>query len=92
MCPISHRNRFAPLNTHARRLCPRVSRERRSLWLGHAVKEGSQTTEHYEGLDFEILEEVAPATDFVIGELRKLTAKPLFAVDVRLRSEELLRI
>jgi hypothetical protein len=37
--------------TKVRRLCPFVTRERRSLWLGHSVAEGSTTTDHYEAFD-----------------------------------------
>jgi integrase len=78
--------------THVRKMCPLVSRERRSLWLGHTVKEGSLTTEHYEAFDVDVLDEVALATDFVIGELQKLTTTRLFSVEVPLTKAELRRI
>ena len=80
------------MSTHVRKLCPGVSREFRSGWLGHTVREGSATTEHYEGLPFDILEDVALATDFVISELQKLTDTRLFAIEVRLNRDELRKI
>jgi integrase len=78
--------------TMVRKLCPLVTRERRSMWLGHVVEEGSATTEHYEGFAVEALEEVAIATDFVISELQKLTKTKLFAIEIRLKAAELRRI
>ena len=38
-------------------------------------------TEHDEAFDVDVLEDVALATDFVLTELQKLTATPLFAVE-----------
>ena len=57
--------------TTVRRLCRNVSREQRSLWMGHVVKEGSRTTDNYEAFDPEYLKDVADATDFVMDELQK---------------------
>lgn len=82
--------RFMP--TMVRRLCPLVPRERRSMWLGHAVAEGSRTTDHYEGFDPEALRDVALATDFVISELAKLCSTPLLAIESLLKPAELRRI
>jgi hypothetical protein len=86
---------YAPrrfMATTVKRLCPLVTRERRSLWLGHAVDEGSRTTDHYEAFDAEVLRDVALATDFVMSELQKLTSTPLFAVESLLNRAELRRI
>ncbi|AMJ61701.1 hypothetical protein [Bosea sp. PAMC 26642] len=54
-----------------------------TLWLGHTVREGSLTTEHYEAFDVDVLDEVALATDFVIVELQKLTTTRQFPVEVQ---------
>lgn len=89
---LTQRSFRAFMATHVRKLCPQVSRERRSLWLGHTVKEGSLTTEHYEAFDVDVLEDVAIATDFVISELQKLTSMQLFAVEVQLSTAEIRRI
>jgi hypothetical protein len=89
---LTQRSIRAFMATHVRKMCPLVSRERRSLWLGHTVNEGSLTTEHYEAFDVDVLEDVALATDFVLTELQKLTAKPLFAVEMRLNGGEIRRL
>jgi integrase len=65
--------RFSPgsfrhfMATSVRRLCRRVSREQRSRWLGHVVREGSRTTDWSEAYDPEYLADVALATDFVVS-------------------------
>lgn len=65
--------------TMVRRIEPPVSREQRSIWLGHAAPEGSKTTAWYESMDPEFLAEAARATDQVIAELQKHTRKTILA-------------
>ena len=89
---LTQRTFRAFMATHVRKMCPAVSRERRSLWLGHTVKEGSLTTDAYEAFDVDVLDEVALATDFVIGELQKLATTRLVSVDVPLTKEDLRKI
>jgi hypothetical protein len=77
--------------TTIRRLCPLVAREKRSHWLGHSVA-GSRTTDHYEGFDPEILEDVALGTDFILSELQKMCMTRVLAVEIQLKPEELRQI
>jgi len=53
----------------------RVTREQRSIWLGHTVKEGSTTTEWYETYDPDFLSEAKEATDMIMRELDRLMSK-----------------
>lgn len=78
--------------TTVRRACRGVTREQRSLWMGHAVKEGSQTTDNYEAFDPEYLADVALATDYVMQQLQSYCRRPLFAIELRLNRNELARI
>jgi hypothetical protein len=78
--------------TMVKRLCRGVTREQRSLWMGHAVKEGSRTTDNYEAFDPEYLADVALATDFVMQQLQTKCSRRLFAIEVRLNRNELARI
>lgn len=86
MTPRSFR-RFMP--TMVKRMCGLIPRERRSMWLGHSIDEGSKTTDHYEAFDPEALRSVALATDFVMLELQKLCATRLFAIEPLLKSADL---
>ena len=52
-----------------------VSREQRSLWLGHRVKDGSDTTAWYETFDPDFLAEAREATDLIIRSLDRLLKK-----------------
>jgi hypothetical protein len=52
-----------------------VSREQRSLWLGHTIKEGSDTTSWYETYDPDYLSEAREATDLIMRELDRLMRK-----------------
>ncbi len=78
--------------TTVRRLCRHVSREQRSLWLGHTVKEGSRTTDNYEAYDPDYLQDVSLATDFVMQELQRYAKRRLVSIDDRLTKRELARI
>jgi hypothetical protein len=78
--------------TMVKRLCRGVTREQRSIWLGHVVKEGSRTTDNYEADDPEFLADVALATDFVMQQLQAKCSRRLFAIEVRLNQKELARI
>jgi integrase len=89
---LTQRTIRAFMATHVRKMCPLLSRELRSLWLGHTVKEGSTTTEHYEAFDVDVVADVALATEFVISELQKLTATKLFAIEVQLNADDLRRL
>lgn len=80
------------MSTMVRRMARNVTREQRSLWMGHVVKEGSHTTSNYEPDDPEFLADVALATDFVMQQLQIKCRRPLFAIDVRLTKKELFRI
>lgn len=80
------------MSTMVRKLCPATSREQRSLWLGHVVKEGSRTTDHYEISDPEYLSDIALATDHVLQRLRSLCKEAPFAIEVLLNRSDLRRI
>lgn len=67
------------IGTHMRRASVPVSREQRSLWLGHAVKEGSRTTDWYEKFDPDYLEGPMRATEEIILKLQKHTTRSLLA-------------
>lgn len=69
--------------TNMRRASFPVSKEQRSKWLGHAVKEGSKTTDWYETFDPDYLEQPMRATDEILRKLQKHTRKRLFAPTVR---------
>lgn len=80
------------MTTMVKRYCRGVTREQRSLWLGHAVREGSRTTDNYEAFDPEYLADVALATDFVMQQVQAKCSRKLFAIEVRLNQNELARI
>jgi hypothetical protein len=80
------------MSTMVRRLCKGVTREQRSIFMGHVVREGSQTTGNYEAEDPEFLADVALATDYVMQQLQAKCRRPLFAIEVRLNRKELARI
>ncbi len=67
----------------------RVSREQRSLWLAHVVRDGSRTTDNYEGTDPMALADVALATDCIISLLAERCRRPLFAIEARLNRADL---
>lgn len=69
--------------TNMRRVSFPVSKEQRSLWLGHTVKEGSKTTDWYEKFDPDYLEQPMRATEEIIRKLQKHTKRKLFAPTVR---------
>ncbi len=69
-----------------------VPRELRSRWLGHVVRDGSRTTDSYEGDDPHELADVALATDTVIALVAEHTARPLFAIEPRLNRASLKEI
>jgi hypothetical protein len=75
-----------------KKMFTRVSKEHRSLYLGHVVKEGSRTTDFYESDDPVAIEDVALATDCIITLLAEKVSRPLFAIDVRLTKAELTAI
>jgi hypothetical protein len=62
-----------------KKLFRNVSRENRSLWLGHVVRDGSRTTSHYESDDPQALADVALATDCVIALIEERCQSRLFA-------------
>ncbi len=78
--------------TTIRRTCRGVSREQRSIWMGHAVREGSRTTDNYEAFDPEYLADVALAIDFVMQQLQTHCQRRLFSIEVRLNQRDLARI
>lgn len=78
--------------TTIRRLCRQVSREQRSLYLGHTVKDGSRTTDNYEAFDPDYLSDVSLAIDFVMQELQRHTKRRLVSVDDRLSRRDMQRI
>lgn len=80
------------MTTMVKRYCRGVTREQRSLWLGHAVKEGSRTTDSYEAFDPEFLADVALATDFVMQQVQAKCSRKLFAIEMRLNQNDLARI
>lgn len=65
--------------TNLRRASFPVSREQRSKWLGHSVKEGSKTTDWYEKFDPDYLEEPMRATDEIMVNLQKYTKRRVLA-------------
>jgi len=65
--------------TNMRRASFPVSREQRSKWLGHSVKEGSKTTDWYEKFDPDYLEEPMRATDEIMVNLQKYTTRKVLA-------------
>ncbi|MBX4883974.1 hypothetical protein HJA90_10310 [Rhizobium bangladeshense] len=65
--------------TNLRRASFPVSKEQRSKWLGHAVKEGSKTTDWYETFDPDYLEQPMRATEEIMVKLQKHTKRALFA-------------
>lgn len=91
-------DKFAPgrlrhfMATTVRRLCRNVTREQRSIWMGHVVREGSRTTDNYEADDPEYLADVALATDYVMLQLQDHCERKLFAIEFRLNRNELARI
>ena len=75
-----------------KRLFRRIPREQRSLGLGHVVRDGSRTTDHYEESDPLALIDVALAVDCIISLLAERCSRPLFAIDVRLTAQHLQEI
>ena len=69
-----------------------VSREQRSLMLGHAVREGSETTEYYESGDPWALADVALATDCIMTLLGERTAQATFSAETLLNRDQLAAI
>lgn len=65
--------------TNMRRSSFPVSKEQRSKWLGHAVGEGSKTTDWYEKFDPDYLEQPMRATEEIIAKLQKHTKRKLLA-------------
>lgn len=65
--------------TNMRRASFPVSKEQRSKWLGHAVGEGSKTTDWYEKFDPDYLEQPMRATEEIIAKLQKHTNRKLLA-------------
>ena len=65
--------------THARRTSFNVSKEQRSLWMGHTVKGGSRTTDRYEKFDPDYLEGPMRATEEIIRKLDNVAKRNLFA-------------
>ncbi len=65
--------------TNMRRASFPVSREQRSKWLGHSVKEGSKTTDWYEKFDPDYLEEPMRATDEIMVKLQQFTKRKVLA-------------
>ncbi|HEY1362784.1 MAG TPA: hypothetical protein VGF60_11120 [Xanthobacteraceae bacterium] len=63
-----------------------IPREHRSLWLGHVVRDGSRTTDYYEGSDPFALMHVALAVDCIMALLAECCSKRLFAIELRLRA------
>lgn len=78
--------------TTVRRLCRGVTREQRSIWMGHTVKEGSRTTDNYEAFDPEYLADVSLAIDYVMQQMQRHCRRKLFAIEVRLNRADLRRI
>jgi hypothetical protein len=76
--------KFRPfMNDQARKLFAMVPRENRSRWLGHVVRDGSRTTDHYESDDPHALADVALATDCIMSLLAERCERPLFAIETR---------
>jgi len=80
------------MTDQVKRLFRAVPREQRSLWLGHVVRDGSRTTDHYETDDPQMLADVALATDCVIALIAEHTARPLFATETLLNRKALAEI
>jgi integrase len=57
----------------------RIPRELRSRWLGHVVKDGSPTTNHYERDDPHELTDVALAVDCIMALIQEHCGRPLFS-------------
>jgi integrase len=66
-----------------------VPRELWSRWLGHVVREGSETTAHYEGDDAQELVPVAMATDYVLSLIQGYCKRSLFAAELLLNPDDL---
>ena len=75
-----------------RPMCRGVTREQRSIWLGHTIKEGSRTTDNYEAFEPEFLEDVALGIDFIMQQIQTRCRRDLFAAETRLNARELARI
>jgi hypothetical protein len=73
------------------RLCRNVTREQRSLWMGHVVKEGSRRTGNQRSIP-----NISPTSDalpnFVMQQLQVHCYRKLFAIELRLNRNELARI
>jgi hypothetical protein len=77
------------MSTRVRGLCRHVSREQRSIWMGHVVKEGSRTTDNYEAFDPEYLRDVAMATDYVMEQIQAKCSRQLLLMKTRLTKREI---
>jgi hypothetical protein len=77
------------MNDQVRKLFAMVPRENRSRWLGHVVRDGSRTTDHYESDDPHALADVALATDCIMTLLAERCERSLFAIETRLNRDEL---
>jgi hypothetical protein len=69
-----------------------IPREQRSRWLGHVVRDGSETTAHYEGDDPLALIDVALAVDCVMALLAERCSRRLLAIETRLNRDQLAAI
>ena len=90
--PITQKTFRTWMATTVREVAPKVPREKRSIWLGHAVEAGSRTTDFYEINEPAYLRDVALATDYVISELQKLCTTKFTAIELQLNDAELRRI
>lgn len=70
----------------------RIPREYRSRWLAHVVRQGSETTSHYEADEPQDLLDVALATDCIIALIAEHARQPLFAIEPRLNRKGLTAI
>ena len=86
--PITRKTPRTFMATTVRRLCPAIPREKRSIWLGHSVEEGSKTTDFYEITDADYLADVALATDYVISQVQLKCKTSFAAVELRLTAKE----
>ncbi len=77
------------MTDQAKKLFTLLPREHRSLWLGHVVRDGSRTTDHYESDDPHVIADVALATDCIISLLDERCGRNLFAIETRLNRSEL---
>lgn len=66
-----------------------LAREQRSRWLGHKIRDGSQTTTEYESDDPHDIADVALATDCIVALLNERCSRDLFAIETRLNYHEL---